>query len=194
MARIRVRDCRNCNQPFSWEVGRGKARLYCRACGVRQRKRPACKVPECHRQMRSIKSGYCEMHYQRLRLRGTLAPRIRPMAKEKLQRGDGYILIRCLGHPMAQASGYAMEHRYVLFEKIGPGVHACVWCKGRLPWEKLVPDHLDGVKSNNVPENLVPSCVSCNFLRGSLMAWITAHKDDPMLWKMYEEARGIARL
>lgn len=53
------------------------------------------------------------------------------------------------------------------------GIHPCHWCRRPVAWDEahpqsmdaLVADHLDGDKTNNVPENLVPSCGMCNWNR-----------------------------
>lgn len=66
--------------------------------------------------------------------------------------------------------GELSVHRRVLYEKIGKGPHLCHWGCGRiLEWggvTGIVSDHLDGNVLNNNPENLVPSCTSCNMRRG----------------------------
>lgn len=73
---------------------------------------------------------------------------------------------------MAQGpKGRVWEHRWVLYEKIGPGPHPCHWCGAMVNWGfgtgpgVLTVDHLDNVGTNNVPENLVPSCHTCNCTR-----------------------------
>jgi hypothetical protein len=86
-------------------------------------------------------------------------------------------VIRKPGHPLAYKDGRIKEHRFVLYEKIGPGPHACHWCGREIQWmpggraafrdrRYLVPDHLDTNPLNNAPGNLVPSCVPCNSSRG----------------------------
>ena len=64
-------------------------------------------------------------------------------------------------------------HRLVLYNKIGPGPHPCHWCHKPVNWlpgkstgsGALVADHLDQNKTNNAPDNLVPSCHGCNAYR-----------------------------
>lgn len=73
-------------------------------------------------------------------------------------------------HPVAPPSGVAPIARIVLWDKIGPGPHACHWCGGEVQWTTagpyapaaLLADHLDWDPTNDVPENLVPSCNPCN--------------------------------
>lgn len=74
-------------------------------------------------------------------------------------------------HPLASAAGSLLEHRKVLYDKIGPGPHECHWnyfsrCgETSLEWggtRGVQADHLDGDRLNNDPENVVPSCLACN--------------------------------
>lgn len=84
---------------------------------------------------------------------------------------EGYRVISALGHPMADRIGRAYEHRVVLYDRIGPGPHRCVWCGDLVSWrrqlgyKRLVVDHLDERRLNNNPENLAPSCTYCNSMR-----------------------------
>jgi hypothetical protein len=77
-----------------------------------------------------------------------------------------YRKIMWLGHPLAHADGQVYEHRLVLYEKIGSGTHPCHWCGKLLTWgdtlNDLLADHINQNPQNNTPENLVPSCFSCN--------------------------------
>jgi len=74
-------------------------------------------------------------------------------------------------HPLASRVGQVLESRKVLYDSIGPGPHECHWSCGRvLEWGGIggiQADHVDGDKTNNSAENLVPSCVSCNVRRGN---------------------------
>lgn len=87
---------------------------------------------------------------------------------------DGYRMLRYQRHPLAR-HGELMEHRKILYDKIGPGPHECHWnsvrgCgKVNLEWGGhggIHADHLDDDRINNSPENLVPSCKKCNGDRG----------------------------
>jgi hypothetical protein len=70
-----------------------------------------------------------------------------------------------------------MEHRVVLYDKIGPGAHKCHWCGCTVRWyprlqshlrpkDYLIVDHKDSWSLNNNPNNLIPCCSSCNTSRG----------------------------
>jgi len=70
------------------------------------------------------------------------------------------------GHPIASKTGVVQEHRKILYDAIGPGVHPCHWCGKDLTWQvSLHVDHKDGDKTNNDRLNLVPSCQPCNTRR-----------------------------
>jgi ribonuclease HI len=77
-------------------------------------------------------------------------------------------------HWLADGRGRLFPHRKALSNKIGRDPHRCRWCGRRLTWKDESPacrtetDHLDGIKYNNHPGNLVPSCHECNFERGLL--------------------------
>lgn len=149
----------------------------CRAAGVRAaRDIPEsryCAVTGCGRAPRSRTAPHCEMHYYRLRRRGDVRPQER--RTRRTLAANGYILASRRGHPVEGGGSVAYEHRVVLFDEIGPGVHACRWCGREVDWAKsyptdpagLVVDHLNGVKTDNRPDNLAPSCGRCNLARGA---------------------------
>lgn len=58
--------------------------------------------------------------------------------------GNGYVLIKCSKHPMANNRGYIYLHRLVMEEKIG-----------RYLTQDEVVHHIDGNKKNNSIENLM---------------------------------------
>lgn len=75
------------------------------------------------------------------------------------------------GHPIAPPSGVVAVARLVLYDKIGPGEHQCHWCGAAVRWiagggpatpNSLLADHLNWDRLDDSPENLVPSCNSCN--------------------------------
>lgn len=94
----------------------------------------------------------------------------------------GYLAGKKPNHPLANKQGRVYQHRFVLYETIGAGSHPCHWCGRDLHWGRSYPphpdaltaDHLDGVKTNNDPTNLVPSCPSCNTSR--------ANRGNPQHW------------
>ena len=81
-------------------------------------------------------------------------------------------------HPLATSGSVVMDHRAVLYAKIGSGPHPCHWLdrygcrKKSLAWgglggDSLCVDHLDNDRLNNDQGNLVPCCTGCNVRRGS---------------------------
>lgn len=100
---------------------------------------------------------------------------ISAMPKKRGSRENAYRRVSYPDHPLADGQGCVRVHRLVLYAKIGPGEHPCHWCGRTVSWDvgarsleprMLVPDHLDGVKTNNDPDNLVPACTPCNVMRG----------------------------
>jgi hypothetical protein len=71
-------------------------------------------------------------------------------------------------HPLSSSKGELLEHRAVLYDKIGPGNHPCHWCGVDLKWDQIRADHHDGDRLNNAPENLLPACDTCNRRRSML--------------------------
>lgn len=60
----------------------------------------------------------------------------------------------------------------VLWDRLGceslDCTHACHWCGQELDWKTIRVDHVDAVRTNNSPENLVPSCNGCNIGRAKV--------------------------
>lgn len=83
-----------------------------------------------------------------------------------------YAFRKVKDHPVL-GTGVMPEHRLALFDKIGPGPHPCHWCGTSVDWMPgartrrgaLIVDHVDNDGRNNEPDNLVPSCQSCNITR-----------------------------
>jgi hypothetical protein len=80
-----------------------------------------------------------------------------------------YKYVYAPGHPLAQRqSGQVLEHRKVLYDRLGPGSHPCHFCHVPLTWERgtgleaLRIEHLNWDRMDNRPENLVAVCSSCN--------------------------------
>ena len=125
---------------------------------------PANLVPSCLK---------CNLH--RDLDRNPILAQIKAIPNKRGTRKGRYKRISMPEHPLADCQGCVAEHRLVLWNKIGPGVHKCRWCDRRISWDApigsrdprpLVPDHLDGNRLNNTPENLVESCNPCNVMRG----------------------------
>lgn len=194
-----TKPCQHCGQPFTYRVSRGTAtRKYCGAatCTADRLRtmnggKPLCVVAGCHNH-RAYSSGLCNSCYYRVQRTGTVDRR---QFRYRSLGSNGYVRIALPGHPLASKSGYVSEHRQVLYDNIGPGPHRCRWCDAEVDWIKgfcvkgaLVPDHLDGDKTNNSIENLVASCNRCNTARGLFLSWVKRHKDDPALVMMFAKA------
>lgn len=197
------RACAECGEDFEYERGFGRSVRFCSDfCRTKRRHpnmlaRPLCCVPGCPRPRQQRE--HCTTCYARLRRTGsTDAPRYRYRSLSS----TGYVIVSDKSHPLTnKRNGILFEHRKVLYDAIGPGPHQCHWCQREVDWtigplrpHSLLPDHLDGDKANNAPENLVPSCNPCNGQRGMFMSWVRAHADDQVLWQMYQDAirKGLA--
>ena len=140
----------------------------------RQRIKGTCSIEGCNKAHSS--KGWCKEHYDRWLRHGDPTVVVDRTSKGWVT-GEGYRAIHKADHPLATGPDSrhrtVYEHRVVLFEKIGPGSHECHWCGRPVSWESswpadadaLVTDHLDGVRVNNNPMNLVPSCQPCNVKR-----------------------------
>lgn len=133
--------------------------------------KPSCIVPECEKPSRSSVPNYCPMHYHRLYRHGRLHAQANKTAITA-SHGRRYRLVYRPDHPLADKGGKVYEHRAVLHDSIGPGPHPCHWCETELDWlpkgnpTAINVDHLNAIGDDNRPENLVPSCQSCNNTRG----------------------------
>ena len=66
--------------------------------------------------------------------------------------GDGVKNNRALHLCVAEVQGLPMK---------------CYWCGDDTVGTKYVVDHVDGDKENNLPDNIVRSCNSCNRRKGA---------------------------
>ena len=125
------------------------------------RKVTVCRVEGCNRDVTNLHGGHCHKHRARKWRTGTTAPRPRATVRAA---SHGYLLLLAPDHPQAVfPHGWGYQHRIVLWDKIGPGQHPCVYCGQIVVWGvDLHVDHVDDDKTNNDPNNLVPACVSCN--------------------------------
>lgn len=136
----------------------------------RNRKAGVCVVRKCTLPAVRIGHGLCEKHYGRMR-RGAPLDADRPVIGRYVQ-GAGYIKLLRRDHPMADVKGQAFEHRVVLYDSREGVDPDCYWCGKNLTWKTTVVDHLNEVKDDNRPENLVPACNDCNRARGAMVPFI----------------------
>jgi len=130
-----------------------------------------CPVTDCTKPSRGGAGSLCPMHYHRQYRHGSTGISARNAHTPSVSHGRDYRTVMAHDHPLAPPSGRMYVHRVVLYDAIGPGTHACHWCQRPITWnadEKrnaLVPDHLNGIGSDNRRSNLVPSCLRCNSVR-----------------------------
>lgn len=131
---------------------------------------PSCTVPGCVKLSRSKVAALCPMHYHRKYRHGDVN-KTANAAGITVRTSTRYRTLHQPQHPLAGKSGKVYEHRAVLYAEIGPSAHPCNWCGHPVDWsvtygpDALQVDHLNGVKHDNRPENLVPSCGGCNIAR-----------------------------
>lgn len=170
--------CATCGNQFSFGVGRGLARKYCgpecasasqvKARADRVAALPSCGVDGCQRKARSSKQPLCETHYYRVRRNGSLALKLETNPPPAcVSHTQGYVLEWAPNHPLARGSSRVYQHRLVLHEALGEGPFDCHWCGVSVTWDDMHVDHLNGVRDDNAPSNLVPSCPACNIKRGT---------------------------
>lgn len=135
--------------------------------------KPTCILPDCSKPSRCNSPALCPMHYHRAYRHGDVNKSAHK-SDVTVSHGRRYKMQAVKGHPLAKANNKVYVHRRVLFDTIGAGVHNCHWCGTEVEWflEKtheraLHVDHLNNIGDDNRPENLVPSCMTCNGTRGS---------------------------
>ena len=130
-----------------------------------------CTIDGCDKPLRSSGAQWCKMHYHRWYRHGS-TDKVAHESGVTASHGRRYKTKRAPSHPLASKHGVVYVHRLVLFDTIGPGVHACHWCGTEVAWlpkgdpRCLNVDHLNGLGDDNRPENLVPACQRCNTTRG----------------------------
>ena len=148
----------------------------CNSCYLHERKARAgrCGVHKCQEPAVRVGHGLCERHYARVRKTGAveLVPRI------SLMISRGYRIVKDAGHPLAMANGWVAEHRLVAFAKYGSGSLNCHWCDSSIEWPETHVDHLNEIKDDNRPENLVVACSRCNRARGAMKPFIAGIRSD----------------
>lgn len=168
--------CKNCGKDFSFRPWAGQRRLHCsKECRVKyqvsQRANlPTCSVEGCASRVRSSGTPLCEKHYGRKR-RGVPVALPRNI-KGRYVTAAGYIKLLVPGHPMADSNNHAFEHRVVSYDRAKGNQPQCHWCGKALVWASTVVDHLNEIKSDNRPSNLVNSCNDCNRARGAIVPFI----------------------
>lgn len=126
-----------------------------------------CAVDECQNKPRSRTAELCPKHYHRMYRHGSL-DKVASNIASPFKQARTYRRIQRTGHPLAGKTGMLYEHRFVLYETIGPGTHACHWCGKDVAWgfkgdpDLLIVDHLNGIEHDNRAENLAPTCNGCN--------------------------------
>lgn len=136
-----------------------------------------CTHDGCESPARSRKSGLCEMHYYRMRRRGSFAlQREDNPPPEATTNAEGYVREFLPHHPLwGETQGRLYQHRRVFFDAHGKGPHRCNWCGCELSWDTMDVDHVNAIRDDNRLSNLVPSCRPCNVKRG-LSAMTEAHR------------------
>ena len=165
--------CDLCGKKISYSKARGKWRKYCgekcikiaisKNLKERAKSLSPCKTDDCHNKASRVGAGLCEACYGRQRRRGTTDIKTYP---DKTITSAGYVRIKEPNHCLSDSTGSVYEHRFVYFEGNGKGPFLCYWCGESVSWDTMHVDHLDDIKKNNEPDNLVASCPECNQARG----------------------------
>lgn len=126
---------------------------------------PPCTVDGCSSISRSRNAGLCEVHYMRKRRHGATDFKT-TLISGPLKHSGGYLLDHLPEHPLRKGRSRVYQHRAVFYDSHGAGPFSCHWCEKVVTWDDMHVDHLDDVKTNNDPSNLVASCPICNQDRG----------------------------
>lgn len=170
-------NCSWCGDQFTYLRGNGTPRKYCtvrcreeiKKANMRARTaaKPNCRVEGCTRKGTRVSTGYCEVHFYRVRRNGTID--LLPTSGRAVQSA-GYHLHKIPGHPLARRDGWVYTHRQVAHDKHDGVCPGCYWCGKEVDWRTCHVDHLDDDKDNNEADNLEVACPSCNKTRGLLVA------------------------
>ena len=189
--------CVFCKANFSYKFKAGAGRVFCskkcsgRAMSQRMtslRSPPAtCKAPDCGDHAVRSGSELCEKHYARFRRTGSYEKQV------SVRKTKGkYFYISAKDHPLANFGGYCYAHRIVAYDKYKGVCQPCRWCGELLDWQSAVVDHLNEVKTDNRPENLVVACNACNRSRGAILPFIRKCSDTSFE-AFVEQARSYRR-
>ncbi|WP_235592081.1 HNH endonuclease [Pseudomonas syringae] len=147
-----------------------------------------CRVAGCIAVANRKGAGLCEKHYTRQRRHGSTDKAV-VVKPGLLNHSHGYTMAYAPEHPLRRDSSCRVyEHRRVYHAQHGDGPFNCNWCSTVVGWDDLHVDHLNDVKDDNTPSNLVASCATCNQKRGfSKMARDSPAEVQPALHSAWED-------
>lgn len=97
--------------------------------------------------------------------------RVKPKKERKksyrINHSNGYTMVRCESHPLAQVNGFVYEHRKVFYDNNHMKDLSCEFCGADWSFRPYYDhvDHIDENKKNNDLSNLRALCNSCNVSR-----------------------------